>query len=770
MGTQPRARAALSCVSPCLHPASIRPSLTPLGAARIFDRDPPIAPPMPAPRLIDRRHLALLSALLLLSPASQTRGAAPVRIWASHLGGAGEDRLESVAYAADGTLLVVGNTKSTGPIGGATPWQIGGNRVANGTESTGFIARLKPDGSAVLSVTRFGFGSVYLTDVAADADYLYAAGYATADFRPQIPVGAYDRTDLSTQQVWAMGQSTSANSTNGTFLGNVYRTVLIRMDLAATQVLDATYLGEKHPRHNGSNGTVDWGIGDYWDPAWTGRGTDPVATGGSGSGMWRYVRGQPMLRFFNNGDLLVAADCGLRWSAGVDAIYRFPRGNFTAQTWKTIVNPVGNNSDLVDGTYQSQVGSVHGFTRLNSISIDPASQDIYAAGTGNGDTGFEPWYDPFVFKYTQNGTQLWGGRNISARPATMARFDAHRTDPWHTRRVLISDSLAEGVHVGPTGNVFAALWCDGGATILANHPWTTGTVTNQDGDSFSGFSGRTQASVTGILNADGVSGWVRGNRLKPYGSDSTTKRYENVLYDLKSVAGATATKAYLVGTAKNVLHIDNAAWGNTTAAGFTRLGFIAGFRYDAGVTTREFATHLVGVTELRRIASWGNGRRFATVGYSFATNATTTPGVFQPAKDGSDDGFIAVFEESLSFANWIATFPELPLADSDPGDDPDQDGLNNIGEYGLLDGDASRSGGPVLPSPTLIAGNLTYPYRPSPTASNVTVQPQHSGNLTGWTNTQHGVGGASVTSANGTVTVSVPAANATFVRLRISTP
>jgi len=468
-----------------------------------------------------------------------------------------------------------------------------------------------------------------------------------------------------------------------------------------------------------------------------------------------------MIRFFNNGDLLVAADCGLRWSAGVDAVYRFPRGNFTAPVWKTIVNPVGNNSDLVDGNYQSQVGSVHGFTRLNSISIDPSTQDIYAAGTGNGDTGFEPYYDPFVFKYTQNGTQLWN-RNIS-QTGPFGTFDIEQS----LGHSYISDSLAEGVHAGPTGKVFVSLWADGGATILQQHPWTAGTVTNLDGDSFASFSGRTQASVTGLLNPDGVSGWVRGNRLKPFGQDSGTKRYENVLYDLKSVA-ASANKSYLVGTAKNVLFINN--WETTSAAGFTRLGFIAGFRYDAGGTTREFATHLLGVTELRRVASTGNGRRFATVGYSFATNATTTPGVFQPAKDASDDGFIVVFEEPLTFANWIATFPELPLADRDPEDDPDRDGLNNIGEYGLLDGDASGPGGPMLPTPALAGGNLSYSYRPSPVASNVTLQPQHSSNLSGWTHTQNGVSGATVVSVNGTITVSLPAPNANFVRLRISTP
>jgi len=688
---------------------------------------------------------------------------APVRIWSSHLGGTGEDRLESVAFAPDGTLWVAGNTKTTGAIGGAVPTQVGANRVAAGAESAGFIARITSDGTAVLSVTRFGFGSVYLTDVTADADFVYAAGYATNDFRPLIPPSAYDRTDLSAAQVFEMKTpSTSANTTNGTWRTLVYRTVLMRLDREATQVLDATYLGEKHPRHNGMNGTVDWGIGDWWDAGWTGRGTDPIATGGSGSGMWRYVRGQPMIRFFANGDLLVAADCGLRWSAGVDALYRFPRGNFTAPVWKTVVNPVGNNSDLVDGVYAS---AVSGFTRLNSIAIDPATQEVYAAGTGNGDTGFEPWYDPFIFKYTQNGTQLWGGRNIS-QTGNYGVYDIEQS----LGHSYISDSLAEGIHVGPTGNVFTALWCDGGATILQKHPWTTGTVTNQDGDSFSGFSGRTQASVTGIMNADGVSGWVRSNRLKPYGPDSTTKRYENVLYDLKSVAGGNTTKAYLVGTAKNVLHIDNATWGNTTSAGFTRLGFIAGFRYDSGATAREFATHLLGVTELRRIASTGNGRRFATVGYSFASNATVTPGVFQPSYAGADDGFVVVFEEPLTYPHWIATFPEIPAADRDPDDDPDRDGLTNLGEFAIRDGDAATPGHGRLPDPTLSNGSLTYSYSPNPAALQVTIQPQHSGNLTSWTATQHGVGGASVVSANGTVTVTLPPGPLGFGRLSISTP
>ncbi len=573
-----------------------------------------------------------LAAAVIAGVLSVTAHAAPpVRVWASHLGGAGEDRLEAACYAPDGSLLVAGNTLTTGNIGGIAPVQLGSDRDAG--QQTGFIARLAADGSSVLGVTKFGHGAVYLTDVAADGDSIYAAGYATADFRPQLAADAYDRTDLSTAQVWAM-----ATDTTGSWKSNVYRSVLIRLNAQATQVLDATYLGEAHPRH------PDWGIGDYWDPAWAGRNTDPIGNGGAGSGMWKYVRGQNLIRRFANGDLLVAADCGLRWSAGVDAIYRFRRDDFSAPVWKRVVNPEGNNSDLIDGSYTS---NVCGFTRINGIAIVPGSEEIYVSGTGNGDTGFEPYYDPFVFKYDSAGNPLWPRSGVTGGGAS-GTFDRLQGDV----RPNQADALGEGIAAASDGRAFVAMWTDGGNTWLGQHPWDFGAVTNQDGDTFSSFNGRAQVSVSGILNGDGVSGWARSNRLKPYGYDAETKRYTNVFYDIAPVLGGTGTKAYLAGSSHNALSI--AAWDDSTAAGYTRLGVIAGFDYAAGGTTREFVTHLRDVSELRRIAGTWGGRRFAAVGYSFGDNAPVPSG-FQTARAGGDDGYIVVFEEPVAPAAPTAT-------------------------------------------------------------------------------------------------------------------
>ncbi len=112
--------------------------------------------------------------------------AVPNRVFASYLGGTGYDDFLDVAFADDGTLVILGYTNSTDMVipSGAPTYVFG---TDGAVAQTPFILRLSNDGKTVLSFSRFAFGTVRLPSkannlrlaVTTNGIYMVACAYAS---------------------------------------------------------------------------------------------------------------------------------------------------------------------------------------------------------------------------------------------------------------------------------------------------------------------------------------------------------------------------------------------------------------------------------------------------------------------------------------------------------------------------------------------------------------------------------------------------------------
>jgi len=95
-------------------------------------------------------------------------------LWSSFLGGSGQDAANTIKVDGSGNLFVAGGTASTnfpGPGGGAVPTYQGGS-------TDGFVVRLNPNGTSILSKTYAGtsaYDQIYLLDIDRN-DEIYVVG------------------------------------------------------------------------------------------------------------------------------------------------------------------------------------------------------------------------------------------------------------------------------------------------------------------------------------------------------------------------------------------------------------------------------------------------------------------------------------------------------------------------------------------------------------------------------------------------------------------
>lgn len=101
-------------------------------------------------------------------------------------------------------------------------------------------------------------------------------------------------------------------------------------------------------------------------------------------------------------------------------------------------------------------------------------------------------------------------------------------------------------------------------------------------------------------------------------------------------------------------------------------------------------------------------------------NSTTHPGVITGTGRIEVTGAVA-----SPYASWISGYPSIPLANRDPGDDPDGDGVSNVAEFALNANPSSgASTGKIVGKVASVGGNptlvLTLPVRTGATFSGAT--------------------------------------------------
>jgi len=546
--------------------------------------------------------------------------------WSTYLGGAGDDRIHRVRPASNGDWLIVGNTTSS-TLAGMTPTLIGSDDATRNSQFGGFVVRISGDGQEIRWIRRFGRGVVFLTDAIEHQGAIYITGVSTAYGQTELidPFNGYDKN----APLSIVSEYTGALTTHNA--PNTYRSILLHMNGDASAIINGSWMGEATP------GRETYGIGDI------------IGSWYASSDMWRYMRQREGWAFaymnpytinrieaFPNGDLALLMDGGLRWAGGQDSLYRFQAGDISASglVWKKVFDAAGNNSTVSSPEHSSVMSA--------DLVVSDDGNTVYVSGGSNGWTGGEPYWNPFIFKFSAaNGSQQWDrtGVNIGG---PYGCFNLIQTSVGS----LISDSYGQAITLNDDGEPLLSMWCDGGATVLTREPWDVGqSVTAQDGDGFWGFKSRTFASVFGRLNTDPTQGWIRSHRVKP-NPDTDGEENATLFYGIAPVPGEPG-HAWYAGFSRGMAEVN--AWDD--GIGF---GTIARINLDASGTERLVVDRFAGVNEFLAIGHRPNSRSYLAGGYGGIGSPLVSP--LQATVSGSNDGYLVAFSEDA--AGRIAIDPE----------------------------------------------------------------------------------------------------------------
>jgi len=485
---------------------------------------------------------------LLFSVTVFTVHAYPVRLTATYFGGSGNEILHDVAFADDGTLIVIGTTDNTSAltVPGNIPTYLFGNDNPSSLESA-YILRLSNNGQQILSFSRFATGSIKIKDlrlaVTENGIYIVAVGYSAF---AQLP-----------------GFDGKIDSAPGS------KPAIVRVSLDGSQILNATYLG---------GGDSDRDVND--------------------------------IDVFPNGDLCVNHDKNGDWADYLSRI----KPDLSGFVWTR--------------TFDVWCGSA----RTNAITVSPQGDLVYVGGYGMGNTGLEPYKDPYLFSFNgSDGSQNWkrgsNSKDYGVFNFPQAAIGANR---------LISDSQVNALGTDSLGNILMIGYSDGGATVFQYDPWyggyynTTGAPVPagiSDGDSFAGFSGATSASTIGLMNKNGE--WIRMHAIKPYNTWNrwygVTRGYNGAIFYTGRTSGIPDVEPWESGGSNGVL---------------------MKVVYDPILgTQRKFVTHPAGVDAMNKVARDRNTYRYAAVGTA-TTASVFCVDPFQNTFGGGNDGYIVVFDDN----------------------------------------------------------------------------------------------------------------------------
>ena len=165
-------------------------------------------------------NLITCALLLFILTFHFSVNASPNRVFSSYYGDSADDDLLDVAFADDGTLIVVGSTNSTDiSLPSGTQSYVFGTDGA--TSSTAFILRLSNDGKTLLSYSRFAFGTIKSNNlrlaVTSNGIYMVGVAYSTFADTPNFD-GSIDNVAGS-------------------------KPAIVRIALDGSKILNATYLG-----------------------------------------------------------------------------------------------------------------------------------------------------------------------------------------------------------------------------------------------------------------------------------------------------------------------------------------------------------------------------------------------------------------------------------------------------------------------------------------------------------------------------------------------
>jgi fibronectin-binding autotransporter adhesin len=301
----------------------------------------------------------------------------------------------------------------------------------------------------------------------------------------------------------------------------------------------------------------------------------------------------------------------------------------------------------------------------------------------------------------------------------------------------------------------------GSGTVNNFTTGTANTLTLGDGDASASFSG-TIANTNGELTLVKVgSGTQTLTGFQTY-TGSTTVRGGTLGINSSldsptvTIGGATATGSPTLtgagGTINGTLLVAAASGGAEGTVNPGTAGTAGSLNLSETTIAGTYACDVVADAADALFVSGDlniSGAKFAlnTVTpvagtYPIVTYSGTLTGTFTPVPalpagaslDYATPGEIKlIVPAAAGYAGWITGF-DLPVGDQDPTDDPDYDGISNLMEYVLFNGQPAVSSTSILPTLDASGANFIFTlYRRTDSAVDTTQIFQYGTNLSSWT-------------------------------------
>jgi hypothetical protein len=563
--------------------------------------------------------------------ASMSLAAPPKLISATYLGTPGDDDIEDVAIAPDGTIYVTGSTAA--PIAnlpkGVRLVSLG-KAVPECRYGCAFVARFAPDGAKLLSCVQFARGVLKLTTVAAGGGGIYVGGYASKGIEPLLkPLGGLITRGRYDQRTYKPVAPKEHFTDDDFDTDNDQRGVpcVLRFAPDLSRLEAGTLL-------------------EGWQSVWH----VPLPL--------REDRWQPTgIAVLPGGDVVVCHDGGYvkrpeaGETVGYEHFYYVPdyisrlSGDLKARRWKQAVymppmNRQTINKYLHNPSPYFRVPKITwrhdtiGQTRVLRMRAG-AKGRFYLAGWSPSRTSNEPWWCPFLLGFDGDGRCVWRAYTPDPMSGGGGRLGG-----------LVSDAAIRSVAVDADGNVLATTIGDGGNSVLKQDPRDYTKPAGKLRGRVHSFRGRTlfwgtvvrlDANAGELLGGHCISGWSERRLAPAWCTD---------------VAGLPAGRALAVGRYSKGFHFTNDAWhaapaeerpGQKENAGRRRRhvpadnGFLRVYGPDFSLSFSTPLPHVVPVTAA------GRGGRCAVVGSARSAKAPVKNAVFATHAGGSD-GYLMVVD------------------------------------------------------------------------------------------------------------------------------
>jgi hypothetical protein len=397
----------------------------------------------------------------------------PLRLeTATLLGTDGDDDIEGVAAAADGSIYLAGNTgKPVSSLPGEAQAVTLGEAAKEPRCGCGFVARLSPDGKKILDYVQFPPGVALLTTVETSSAGVYVGGYASAaleQFLKDVPGLIKDYPLAREVELIRAGKIAEANGipdgkdplADRPGLGRYGAPCVLRFDARLKSLQCGTYLE---------------GWQQVWDKVRVIR-TKPKFEHWPREFFWQPTS----LALLSSGDLVVCHDGGYfrlvtereRDAAKGDKEALRRLGFYDCCDWLSRLSPDLSRRVWKQPIYTPAVdpkaaGRVkpgwpyphYSSPRTTRMRLD-GRDSIYLCGWSASATAKEPYWSPYLWKMNaKDGSLLWKAYEHDPMSGKDNRLDGDVADTAVTTLALDADV-----------NLLSGLLSDGGNTVMGWSP------------------------------------------------------------------------------------------------------------------------------------------------------------------------------------------------------------------------------------------------------------------------------------------------------------